>query len=410
MILTQCACCAAPLPHLAKQCSRCKTRYCGPACQEQHWKEGGHDKLCKKIKKGGGAEQYHAKYAQAVIVAVEKCAEDTKGQTCYICTEDLHWKTKEGLVRGCSCRGTAGFAHVSCLAEQAKILLAEAKENNLDVNPRRDRWYMCGLCKQDYHGVVKCALGWASWKTYLGRPETDQIRSMAMMALGSGLTAANHFADASSVQEAELSTMRRIGGSEPSFSHNLLIIQGNLANTYQRIGRHEEGLRLWRDVYSETLKLNVEENVSTFRAASNYASTLKEMNRFEEAKSLLRKTIPVAQRVLGENDELMLIMTGNYAAALVSGDSATLADLREAIHTYEETEKAARRVLGGAHPTVVTIETSLRHSRELLYAREMQLYINHHTILSPPRPPSAPGPRRRPPAPRSPAEFPTRPP
>ena len=31
----------------------------------------------------------------------------------------------------CGCRGTAGFAHVSCLAEQAKILVAEAEENNL---------------------------------------------------------------------------------------------------------------------------------------------------------------------------------------------------------------------------------------------------------------------------------------
>ena len=65
-------------------------------------------------------------------VAVEKCAEDTKGQTCYICTQARHWKTKEGLVRGCACRGTAGFAHVSCLAEQAKILMDEALENNLD--------------------------------------------------------------------------------------------------------------------------------------------------------------------------------------------------------------------------------------------------------------------------------------
>ena len=35
-------------------------------------------------------------------------------------------------MRGCSCRGTAGFAHVSCLAEQAKILFQEAEENNLD--------------------------------------------------------------------------------------------------------------------------------------------------------------------------------------------------------------------------------------------------------------------------------------
>ena len=91
--------------------------------------------LCKPIKKAGGAEQYNAnkKYAEAVAVAVEKCADDTKGQTCFICTQALHWKTKEGLVRMCACRGTAGFAHVSCLAEQAKILVAEAEENNLEL-------------------------------------------------------------------------------------------------------------------------------------------------------------------------------------------------------------------------------------------------------------------------------------
>ena len=35
-------------------------------------------------------------------------------------------------MRMCACRGTAGFAHVSCLAEQAKILVDEAEENNLD--------------------------------------------------------------------------------------------------------------------------------------------------------------------------------------------------------------------------------------------------------------------------------------
>ena len=78
MLLTNCAACAAPLPTLAKQCGRCKTRYCGRACQEQHWKEGGHKDLCKRIKRGGGSERYHAekKYKEAVAEAVEKCAED----------------------------------------------------------------------------------------------------------------------------------------------------------------------------------------------------------------------------------------------------------------------------------------------------------------------------------------------
>ena len=92
-----------------------------------------------------------------------------KGQTCYICTQALHWKTKEGLVRGCSCRGTAGFVHVSCLAEQAKILLAEAEEKNMDQVVKAKlwlRWQNCRLCGQLYNGVVGCALGWACWKTY----------------------------------------------------------------------------------------------------------------------------------------------------------------------------------------------------------------------------------------------------
>ena len=80
MILTQCAVCATELGlSLGKKCGRCSTRYCGPECQKQHWEEGGHDKLCKLIKKAGGAEQYNAnkKYAEAVSVAVAKCADDT---------------------------------------------------------------------------------------------------------------------------------------------------------------------------------------------------------------------------------------------------------------------------------------------------------------------------------------------
>merc|ERR1711884_947498 len=97
---------------LGKKCGRCSTRYCGPECQKQHWEGGGHDQLCKKIKRAGGAEQFYAntKYTEAVAVAAEACSADTKGQTCYICYGE--GDEDEGLVRGCSCRGGAGFAHV----------------------------------------------------------------------------------------------------------------------------------------------------------------------------------------------------------------------------------------------------------------------------------------------------------
>ena len=372
MILTHCPVCAAELPPLsAKQCSRCKTRYCGPVCQKQHWEAGGHDQLCKKIRKGGGAEQYHAdtKYAEAVVVAAEACAEDTKGQTCYICTQAVHWKTKEGLVRMCACRGTAGFAHVSCLAEQAKILLDEAEENNLGgkaFDARWKRWEKCSLCEQEYHGVVRCALGWACWKTYVGRPERKSLRRGAMSQLGNGLYHAKRLEDALAVQEAQLSMERRLGVAE----ENIIAVQGNVACVYAMLERREEAMCVRKDVYSGWLKLLGEEHQYTFIAADNYALSLLDLRRFEEAKSLMRKTLPVARRVLGESHDLTIRMVRSYAIALFRSNDATLDDLREAVETLAETERTARRVLGGAHPVTEGIEGDLKNARAWLRAHE----------------------------------------
>jgi hypothetical protein len=372
MILTQCAACAADLGlTLGKKCGRCSTRYCGPECQVQHWKEGGHDKLCKLIKKTGGAEQYNAnkKYAEAVSVAAEACAEDTKGQTCFICTQALHWKTKEGLVRGCACRGTAGFAHVSCLAEQAKILVAEARENNLvgeAYDARWRRWHTCSLCEQKYHGVVRCALGWACWKTHVGRPEGHWDRLCAINQLGNGLFEAELHEEALYVQEAELAMMRRLGAPE----ENMLIVQGNLACLYDQLGRLEESIRMKRDVYSGCLRLNGEEHEKTILAASNYASSLSQLKRFEEAKSLLCRTMRVARRILGENSELTLRARWGYAMALRDDDDATPDDLHEAVTTIEDTVRIARRVLGSDHPVTTGMEKSLRKTRAALGACE----------------------------------------
>ncbi|CAH0377848.1 unnamed protein product [Pelagomonas calceolata] len=348
----------------------CHTRYCNKTCQHDHWRRG-HKQICKKIHRGGNAEQYYAdkKYKEAVAEAVEKCADDTKGQTCFICTQALHWKTKEGLVRGCSCRGTAGFAHVSCLAEQAKILVAEAEENNLDykvLNERYQRWHRCSLCEQYYHGVVACALGWAAWKTYVGRPETDSLRYTAVKQLGGGLSEGGHYEAAASVQEADLSRMRRIGAPEG----HLLLAQTNLAVMYGELGDLERALSMEQDVYSGWLKLNGIQHINTLRAAINYASSLVALQRFEEAKLLMRKSLPVARRALGESDEITLKMRWMYALALYRDSGATFDDLREAVETLEETERTARRVLGGAHPSVAGIERSLRSAQAVLRARE----------------------------------------
>ena len=294
--------------------------------------------------------------AQAVAVAVEACAADTAGQTCFICMDG---PAEEGLVRMCACRGASGFAHVSCLAKDAQVAVERADTGWA-------RWHTCRQCEQQYHGVVRCALGWACWKTYLGRPETDWDRRDAMNELGNGLLETGQNEDALSVKEAELAMKRRLGASEDS----ILSVQGNLAGAYLQLGRKEQASRMLRDVYSGYLRLYGTDHRDTLREAYNYANTLNGLQRFAEAKALMRRTMPVARRVLGENDEATLRMRWNYARALYRDAGATLDDLREAATTLEDVERIARRVFGGAHPLTTGIGKSLQTARAALRARE----------------------------------------
>ena len=242
----------------------------------------------------------------------------------------------------------------------------------------------------------------------MGRSEAHPVRGLAMGQLGNGLSAARQHEDGLSVQEAELSLMRRIGTSE----HNMLIAQSNLAVTYARLGRKEEALRLRQGVYSGRLELNGEEDEETLIAAINCAASLGELERFGEAKSLLRKTMPLARRVLGENHDFTLSMKETYAMALYRNTGATLDDIRLAVTTFEEVERIARQMLGGSHPYTEGIAGDLREARAALRARETpsasaetrnvtnpaahsgppKLHEHPHTsvnnnILSPPRPP-----------------------
>ena len=59
----------------------------------------------------------------------------------------------------------------------------------------------------------------------------------------------------------------------------------------------------------------------------------------------------------------------NYANALYKDPDATLDEVREAVSTLEDTERTARRVLGGTHPCANQIEDALRIARAVLAAR-----------------------------------------
>ncbi len=142
--------------------------------------------------------------------------------------------------------------------------------------------------------------------------------------------------------------------------------QGNLANTYELVGRREQANRMLRDVYSGFLKLNGREDARTLIAANNYADSLLNLERFEEVRSLLRRTIPVARRVSGDNDVNTLRLRWNYARTLYMDEGATLNDLHEAVATLESVANSWKRIFGPAHPDTPKAQAALRTARGAL--------------------------------------------
>ena len=121
------------------------------------------------------------------------------------------------------------------------------------------------------------------------------------------------------------------------------------------------------------VKHNGEEQEETFEAASNHAISLIDLQRFEEARTLMRKTTRVARRLLGESHEDTLRMRWIYAETLHFDDGATVDDLREAVTTLEDAAQIARRVFGGEHPLTAGIEGHLQNARKVLRARSASL-------------------------------------
>ena len=94
-----------------------------------HWRRG-HKQICKKLHRGGNAEQYHAdkKYKEAVALAVEACADDAPRadlQEAVAILEDLNPRA----------RRVFGPQHPETLAGEFALNYARRKLAAVDTAP-----------------------------------------------------------------------------------------------------------------------------------------------------------------------------------------------------------------------------------------------------------------------------------
>jgi hypothetical protein len=90
---------------------------------------------------------------------------------CWVCLGD----EEEGhpLLRGCACRGSAGWQHINCLVEVA--------------TRKRAQWTRCPTCKQHWVGEVQLGLAHARFKRTRARPIADFERLTATAEFATAL-------------------------------------------------------------------------------------------------------------------------------------------------------------------------------------------------------------------------------
>ena len=356
LLRSTCSFCSAPLPKFGVNCAQCLTRYCDNICKRQHWRAG-HGKLCEKIFLNGGAEGHHAtrRCAIADAMAVRSCVADTAGEICYICRTD---GTKEGLVRGCACRGSMGAAHLSCLAQQA-VLANEDDPSHTgaveDLDLRMGRWQTCRLCWQRYHGVVACALGWRCWHTYAPLPRGDARQFRAMGILASALIEGKRSKEALSLLQTSLADARLYFASDAS---QILNAQEMVSKCYNKLGQHKKALHMQREVFEGRLALE-RTGINTMRAAACLAYTLVALGYYREAKGFAFEQHREAKEV-PKCEQSCIELQLSFAIATWKDPGASQDDAWNAGKILDMTYRHSRLVLGMLHPATQKVREAYR--------------------------------------------------
>ena len=136
--------------------------------------------------------------------------------------------------------------------------------------------------------------------------------------------------------------------------------------SYAILGRKQESLGVYREIYAKAVELHGKSDERTFAATNNLSSCLKRGGHIAEAITLLRQGIPEAKNALGAENDITLSLCQALAQCLCDEHGASPEQIREAVALLESTLRTSQRVFGRAHPTTKRLEGDLAIARLML--------------------------------------------
>mmetsp|Transcript_24833 Transcript_24833/g.49651 ORF Transcript_24833/g.49651 Transcript_24833/m.49651 type:complete len:387 (+) Transcript_24833:115-1275(+) len=107
--------------------------------------------------------------------------------SCWLCLEEGSDTSGKPLIRNCSCRGTSGYAHISCIVHYAEHKGRQGYgSSNHNFNNVCRYFKFCPNCNQEYQNDVQCDLSKAmvsfvERKLHDGTPRASYLRIVALV-------------------------------------------------------------------------------------------------------------------------------------------------------------------------------------------------------------------------------------
>ena len=249
---------------------------------------------------------------------------------CFICLET---RGEDELLRGCACRGSAGFAHVECLVQAAQV--------------NRTLWRECITCKQPWSGLLALNLAWAHWDAVESRPENDRERLAAAMTLTWSLTLSGERAQALQLGQETLALAQQHYGHEDD---DTLSAAGWLAAVHGAMGNDRKALPLATMVLEVHRRKHGDDHTMTMSAVNNLGVTQKRLGNYAEALPLHVEALEGTRRHRGDNHWQTLTSIGNLA-----GLHGAMENYDLALPLMQEALDGTRRLLGNEHPDTLAL-------------------------------------------------------
>ena len=182
--------------------------------------------------------------------------------------------------------------------------------------------------------------------------DTEQIRSCLMRAFVDanelGLT------DEALTLQHGVEIIQSLMGSAHS---DVLVLQNNLATTYEKAGRLNEAITLFEQVLADRIRILGDKHPDTLASRNNLAYAYQSIGCFTKAISQLQQVLADSIRILGEEHPRTLTARNNLAYSYVSAGKFTIAT-----PIFEQVLADSIRILGEDHPHTLTSRNNLAYA------------------------------------------------